>query len=64
MIISSTEKQVWYENQSADKKGIELTVSEERQKIRGFGTCFSELGAFSALSGKTVTRCTMQIFMR
>ena len=47
MIISSTEKQVWYENQSADKKGIELTVSEERQKIRGFGTCFSELGALA-----------------
>ena len=47
MIISSTEKQTWYENKSADKKGIELTVVGERQKIRGFGTCFSELGALA-----------------
>lgn len=47
MIISSTENQVWYKNQSVEKKGIELTVAEERQKIRGFGTCFSELGALA-----------------
>lgn len=47
MIISTTENKVWYENQRTDRKGIDLTVVGERQKIRGFGTCFSELGALA-----------------
>jgi len=46
MIISTTENNKWRELESVDRKGIELTVVEERQKIRGFGTCFSELGAW------------------
>ena len=47
MIISTTENEAWYENQGVNKKGIELTIVGERQKIRGFGTCFSELGALA-----------------
>ena len=47
MIISTIENKAWYENKSVDQKGIELKIVEERQKIRGFGTCFSELGALA-----------------
>lgn len=47
MMVSTTENYVWRELQSVDKKGIELTEVGERQKIRGFGTCFSELGALA-----------------
>ena len=50
MIISTTEKSAWTELSLTDKKGIELTVLGERQTVRGFGTCFSELGAL-ALEG-------------
>ena len=45
MIICSTEANAWCELERTSKKGIELTISEERQSVRGFGTCFSELGA-------------------
>lgn len=45
MIISTTEQKPWAELSEVEGKGIELTVAEEMQKIRGFGTCFSELGA-------------------
>ena len=47
MIISTTEKAAWTELVEVDKKGIELTVLSEKQKIRGFGVCFSELGALA-----------------
>ena len=47
MIISSTKNCVWQEISNVEKKGIELTVLEEKQTIRGFGTCFSELGALA-----------------
>ncbi len=47
MIISTTEKEPWTELQPIDKKGIPLTVAEEKQSIRGFGTCFSELSALA-----------------
>ncbi len=47
MMISTTENYAWRELQSVDEKGIELTEVGERQKIRGFGTCFSELGALA-----------------
>ena len=50
MIISTTEKNRWIELDKTDKSGISLSVEEERQKIRGFGTCFSELSAL-ALNG-------------
>ncbi len=45
MIISTTENMPWQQLDKVDKKGIELTIAGEAQKIRGFGTCFSELGA-------------------
>ena len=45
MIISTTEQKPWSVLSEVEGKGIELTVAEEMQKIRGFGTCFSELGA-------------------
>ena len=47
MIISTTENQAWRELSAVDKKGIELSVVGERQNIRGFGTCFSELSALA-----------------
>lgn len=47
MIISTTENQAWRELSAVDKKGIELSVVGERQAIRGFGTCFSELSALA-----------------
>lgn len=45
MFISTTEDRPWNVMSECDAGGIELTVSDERQKVRGFGTCFSELGA-------------------
>lgn len=47
MIISTTENQAWRELSAVDKKGIELSIVGERQAIRGFGTCFSELSALA-----------------
>ena len=47
MIISTTENRRWVEIQPTDKKGIELSIVDERQSIRGFGTCFSELSALA-----------------
>lgn len=47
MIISTTENHKWKKSESTDKKGIMLTVEGERQQIRGFGTCFSELSALA-----------------
>ena len=45
--ITSTKDKRWYENNeiSTQDKGISLSFGEKKQKIRGFGTCFSELGA-------------------
>lgn len=45
MIISTTENKPWQLLESSNKKGIVLEVGDEKQTIRGFGTCFSELGA-------------------
>ena len=50
MIISTTEKNAWVELREVEEKGIELTPAGERQQIRGFGTCFSELGALALQS--------------
>ena len=47
MIISTTENYKWKESESIGQKGIMLTVEGERQQIRGFGTCFSELSALA-----------------
>ena len=45
MIITSTNGSYFNEGKTTDKKGYSLTLGEEKQEIRGFGTCFSELGA-------------------
>lgn len=47
MIISTTENNRWVSLDKTDKEGIKLSVVGERQKVRGFGTCFSELGALA-----------------
>ena len=57
MIISTTEKNAWTELRSVDKKGIELTVIGEKQTVRGFGTCFSELGALALMKLSEKERC-------
>ena len=45
MIITTTEGSPWQSGAVSDKKGIELKIASEEQTVRGFGTCFSELGA-------------------
>ena len=45
MIISSTEKKQWQAGETSEKQGFKLETGSEKQTIRGFGTCFSELGA-------------------
>ena len=45
MIISTTENDPWRRLTEIDGSGIALEILSEEQKIRGFGTCFSELGA-------------------
>lgn len=47
MIITSTEKEFWKEGKTTRKEGIALTLGEEKQEIRGFGCCFSELSALA-----------------
>lgn len=47
MIITSTNDKKWQQGKSTDVKGIELEFGKAEQEIRGFGTCFSELGAVS-----------------
>ena len=47
MFISSTENNLWQSKNESSKKGIELSLFEERQTVRGFGTCFSELSALA-----------------
>ena len=45
MIITSTENNTWQQGKTCQDSGFEIKVVAEGQKIRGFGTCFSELGA-------------------
>jgi glucosylceramidase len=47
MIISTTEKNKWYNGVPTDKEGIKISFGDKKQTIRGFGTCFSELGALA-----------------
>lgn len=44
MIITTTKENKWQKGKETDG-GIKLSLGEKKQKIRGFGTCFSELGA-------------------
>ena len=45
MIITSLKNNVWQKGKETSNKGYELTFGTEIQTMRGFGTCFSELGA-------------------
>lgn len=45
MIITSLENNTWQVGKESKDAGYELKFGEEIQEIRGFGTCFSELGA-------------------
>ena len=45
MIITSKENNVWQSGKETSGTGHVLTFGAPEQKIRGFGTCFSELGA-------------------
>ena len=55
MFISSINNAPWQELEAkTSSEGILLKIAEERQKIRGFGTAFSELGAV-ALSHLSAT---------
>ena len=47
MIISTTEKNKWYNGITTDTEGIKISFGDKKQTIRGFGTCFSELGALA-----------------
>ena len=64
MIITSTEKKQWQKGNISKKQGIVLTIGEEKQEIRGFGTCFSELGAkaLAALSEKDKKTALDELF--
>ncbi len=45
MIITSTNGSYFKEGKTTNTSGTLLALGEELQEIRGFGTCFSELGA-------------------
>lgn len=64
MIISTTEKKPWTQGTETKKKGILLTLGEEKQEVRGFGTCFSELSALALnkLSEEDKKACLDQLF--
>ena len=47
MFIQSTEKSCWKNGKIAKTEGTVLTLGEEKQTIRGFGCCFSELSALA-----------------
>ena len=47
MFIQSTEKFCWKNGKIAKTEGTVLTLGEEKQTIRGFGCCFSELSALA-----------------
>ncbi len=47
MIITSTENSYWQDGKEVENQGHVLTFGNEVQTIRGFGTCFSELGAIA-----------------
>ena len=47
MFIQSTEKSYWKNGKTVKVEGTRLTFGEEKQTIRGFGCCFSELSALA-----------------
>ena len=47
MFIQSTEKACWKNGKTVKTEGAILTLGEEKQTVRGFGCCFSELSALA-----------------
>lgn len=47
MIVTTTQEKAWAQGSVGLSEGIRLTVVGEAQTVRGFGTCFSELGALA-----------------
>ena len=47
MIITTTENNYFASGKETDVKGTEIIFGEEKQSIRGFGCCFSELSAIA-----------------
>ena len=64
MFISTTEDKRWQEKPICEKEGVLLTLGEEKQTIRGFGTCFSELSALALnqLSQDDKKACLDELF--
>ena len=58
MFVTSTEKSYFQPGTTTNKQGIALSFGEELQTIRGFGCCFSELGA------KALNKLTPEDMMR
>ena len=64
MFISTTENARWQEGATTEKSGIALALGEEKQSVRGFGTCFSELSAsaLNDLSAEDKKACLDELF--
>ena len=64
MIISTTENARWQKGKETEKQGVLLTLGEEKQTVRGFGTCFSELSALALndLSPEDKQACLDELF--
>ncbi|MBO5374862.1 MAG: glycosyl hydrolase [Clostridia bacterium] len=45
MFIKSTKNSPWQEGKATGEQGISISLGARKQKIRGFGCCFSELSA-------------------
>ena len=65
MIITTTENNYWQNGKETDKKGTLITLGEEKQTIRGFGCCFSELSALALneLSSEDKKEALDQLFL-
>ena len=64
MFITSIENSHWQKGEESTKKGILLTLGNEKQSIRGFGCCFSELSALALnkLSQRDRDFCLNELF--
>ena len=64
MIISTTEKLKWALGATSKTEGIQLSFGKKKQKVRGFGCCFSELGAIALnkLSSDDKRACLDELF--
>jgi len=64
MFITSTETSPWHRGTTSAKNGIALSLGKEKQTVRGFGTCFSELSALALndLSPEDRAACLDELF--